>query len=527
MLRATLESNARSQYGQRFAFETLRTSGDYQALPFMQYDSVAGFDAAFWQDKANFTSERLLAYFLTSGSSTEPKRIPVTSSLVRQKSAAFSVYWAAIYRDHPGLRRGNFIANFGDSGHYTRDAENVLETSETTFWNQRMQGFQDASRWPLGRNLTAVADSELRYYAAARLALQGELHCLMSLNPSTVVKFCSVLGDHAGALARGLTDGNWGNPELDGDSALPAKLVDRLRDNREAAARVAAIEGRGTAAWQLRDLWPELELIIAWQSELVEPYLRLLRRHADGVAFRDYITQSSECIIAIPVQDARSGGLLAYKSHFFEFIPEGEAENENPTVRRAWELEQNRHYEVVVTTGGGLYRYRTADCVRVDGFTRSIPQLSFRYRLGKTSSITGEKLTEQQVLAALQASESESPLERSDVLVYPRTGEQPHYAVLIPENSLRHPDDTQALVRWLERVETALARGNGEYRDKRSSLRLGPLEAIVLSDRGFRTVHGKLRRAHVGDDQYKPGVLRRERDLEEGVELLREVRAPR
>ena len=493
----------------------------------MQYDSVAGFDASYWQDSANFTTERLLAYFLTSGSSTEPKRIPVTSRLVRQKSAAFSVYWAAIYRDHPGLRRGNFIANFGDSGHFTRNADKVLETSETTFWNQRMQGFQDASRWPLGRHLTAVADSELRYYAAARLALQGQLHCLMSLNPSTVVKFCAVLGDHADALSRGLTEGTWGHPELDGDTALPAKLVDRLRGNAEAAARVAAIEGRGAAAWQLRDLWPELELIIAWQSELVEPYLRLLRRHAEGVAFRDYITQSSECIIAIPVQDACSGGLLAYKSHFFEFIPEGEAENEHPAVRRAWELERDQRYEVVVTTGGGLYRYRTADCVQVDGFTGSIPQLSFQYRLGKTSSITGEKLTEQQVLAALKASESESPFERSEVLIYPRTGEQPHYAVLIAEDSLREPEDTQALRSWLDSVETALARGNGEYRDKRSSLRLGPLEAIVLSDRGFRAVHRKLRAAHVGDDQYKPGVLRRERDLDEGIEPLREVRAPR
>ncbi len=521
-----LSRSAECGYGRRHDFAAVSGSDDYRRLPFMTYDAVEGFPD-YWSVPENFSNERLTAYFLTSGSSTTPKRIPVTGSLVRQKAAAFAVYWDAIYRDHKPLKGGRFIANFGDSGHSERNADNVLEISETTFWNQRMQGFQDPKRWPLGRNLTAIGDPERRYYAAARLALQGELHCLMSLNPSTLVKFCEVLDACRDALADGLETGRWGEPGLDADTSLPTALTERLAADPDAAARIAGLVSGPDAWWQLDELWPELELIICWQSELVEPYLRLLRRHAERIAFRDYITQSSECIIAIPVADNRSGGLLAYTSHYYEFIDEADVGASAPTAVSAWQLEEGRRYEVVVTTGGGLYRYRTADCVQVDGFENGIPVLNFQYRFGRTSSITGEKLTEQQVLAALRDSSPDTVLSRSDVLVFPRTGERPHYAVLLPESSLKPDADSVALKGWLTRFDDAIGAANGEYRDKRGSLRLGAPAALTVADEAFAAVHQRLRAAHVGDEQYKPGVLRRERDLDDGMATLGEVHADR
>jgi len=53
------------------------------------------------------------------------------------------------------------------------------------------------------------------------------------------------------------------------------------------------------------------------------------------------------------------------------------------TRRNAWllhELEANHEYSALLTTGGGLYRYRLGDRVRVVGFARNTPLLEF---LGK------------------------------------------------------------------------------------------------------------------------------------------------
>ncbi|MEL6869568.1 MAG: GH3 auxin-responsive promoter family protein, partial [Pseudomonadota bacterium] len=190
-LLALLQAQQTCRYGQFHDFASIHDSKDYARLPLMTYDDVAGVED-YWRDRDNFTTDRIAAYFLTSGSSAAPKKIPVTSTLIRQKARAFAAFWEHVYADHPALKEGKFIANFGDSGHSQRNADNIPELSETTFWNQRMQGFQAKDRWPIPRQLTAISNAEHRYYAAARLALQGPLHCLMSLNPSTLVKFCEV-----------------------------------------------------------------------------------------------------------------------------------------------------------------------------------------------------------------------------------------------------------------------------------------------------------------------------------------------
>jgi hypothetical protein len=518
-----LKRNAQCNYGKVHAFGNVSGPDSYARLPYMTYDQVVGV-RDYWAEPANYTTDMVAAYFLTSGSSARPKRIPVTSSLIREKCAAFSVFWDSIYQAHPNLRSGRFVANFGDSGHARRNAQNKLELSETTFWNQRMQGFQKSENWPIPRQLTAIKSAELRYFAAARLSLQGELHCLMSLNPSTLVKFCEVLHAASDRLAKGLTDGTWGDPILDG-LMLPPELGGRLKANPVAADRLIQAANSSSKSFQLKELWPELELIICWQSEMVGPYLALLQTHAEGVSFRDYITQSSECIVAIPVDDHASGGLLAYQSHYYEFIAEEDADKADPSSVPAWALSEGRKYEVVVTTGGGLYRYRTGDCVRVDKMVNELPLVSFQYRLGRTSSITGEKLTEQQILQALIESGMGELLRPNRVLVYAKTTPKPSYAALVAVEDLLPGRTESDVAAWISRFHHSLCAVNGEYRDKCASLRLGRPVAMATNAAEIERLQEQDRAAHVSDEQFKPAVLRRERDIDQSLQWCSEIRA--
>lgn len=523
ILQNILDRNREAVYGKAHGFGSVSSWADYQRLPLMTYDQV-DFDGDYWSEPENYTTERVLAFFLTSGSSSAPKRVPVTGSLVRQKAAAFAVFWDGIYSAYPALRDGTFIANFGDSGVVERSARNVVELSETTFWNQRMQGFQRADRWPIPRQLSAIDDAEMRYYGAARLAMQAPLHCMMSLNPSTLVKLCEVIDGRAADLSDGLREGTWGVPELDGWEDLPAKLADRLSANHEAAERLASASARGGPT-QLLEVWPDLTLLICWQSELVSPYLDLLRRRTGSVPFRDYITQSSECIMAIPYRDGVSGGLLAYGSHFYEFIPAEEVEAAAPSPHPSWDLEEGGLYEVVVTTGGGLYRYRTSDCVRVGGHENGIPLLSFQHRFGQTSSMTGEKLTEAQIMEGLRRAATEDLRLQKDVVVFPRGGDRPHYGVLLDEEHIPSGSGKPEIVSWLNRFHGALCEVNGEYRAKCGSLRLGLPRALVARAGELEALKNRSRARHVGDDQYKPRVLWRERDVDQRLSIRSEIDA--
>jgi len=148
------------------------------------------------------------------------------------------------------------------------------------------------------------------------------------------------------------------------------------------------------------------------------------------IPMRDYISQSSECMMAIPVADFTSGGALAYTSHFFEFIKESEVDVE------------------------------------------------FLYRLGKTSSITGEKLTEQHVLDAAAAASAELAITPYEYLCYPVSGQDPHYAVMLEWDE--EADDPSA-VRWCEVFNHGLIGANSEYADKFASGRLGKALAMNRS----------------------------------------------
>ena len=87
---------------------------------------------------------------------------------------------------------------------------------------------------------------------------------------------------------------------------------------------------------------------------------------------------------------------VAIRSHFFEFIdPAGK-------VHTIDHLYENGEYEVVVTTGGGLWRYRLGDWVRVNGFVGKTPSLSFLGRKSNVSDQCGEKLSEEFVATAMQ-----------------------------------------------------------------------------------------------------------------------------
>jgi len=106
-------------------------------------------------------------------------------------------------------------------------------------------------------------------------------------------------------------------------------LVEQLRTHlRPDPARARSLERelREAGPLRLKRVWSELELVVCWQSDIVTPYLRQLDPYLAGVDRRDYITQASECVMAIPTVDGSSGGPLAYTSHFFEFIPEASIE---------------------------------------------------------------------------------------------------------------------------------------------------------------------------------------------------------
>ncbi len=135
-------------------------------------------------------------------------------------------------------------------------------------------------------------------------------------------------------------------------------------------------------------LWPRLRVISCWGDS---PALREMFPQAE-IQSKGLI--ATEAFVSLPLC-GQSGAALAVRSHFFEFM------DEDGGMHLAHELLSGRTYTVVVTTGGGLRRYRLHDGVRVVGHMHACPRFVFTGKQNNVSDHFGEKVSESHIRDAL------------------------------------------------------------------------------------------------------------------------------
>jgi len=217
--------------------------------PLANYEHLRPWAERIEQHPNSLTADRTLAFFKTSGSTAKPKLIPVT----------------------PAVAKGTLVSNFIDASAPEPSAGGIEVCSESSFWSRRGRSMNTIQRWPLPAELRLVGDLDARLYAVARLLMQSELHCIMCLNPSTLLQFCRVIQTHSAQLIAGLRAGTWGSDDaqllkyLDVTGKQP--LGSYLRADDAAADRLAAaVENNQTP--RLLAIWPMLKLVVCWRSNM-------------------------------------------------------------------------------------------------------------------------------------------------------------------------------------------------------------------------------------------------------------------
>lgn len=479
LLERVVRPNQETDFGRRHRFERIRSVEDFRrAVPIRDFERFRpDVDRVLEGEPGVLTAAPVKRFFVTSGSTSKPKHIPVTQALIRDKSRAFGIYWSLVFRDHPEVKAGRVVTNFSDSGRGDASVRGVPVGSESAFWAEATHATQRQA--PLiPKEVARIPDPDERYRAIARCLISSRFSAVMALNPSTLYMLFHKLNEHAEELLR----------------ELPPERADALRAAR-AGGRLAAAR-----------VWPDLSLAICWRSRTLRPYLRLLEAHLDDVARRDYITMASEGVMAIPLADSESGGALAVGIHFFELVPAEQHGDPDPDVLLPHEVEVGRDYALLLTTASGLYRYDIGDVVRVKRFAGNTPVIEFLHRAGRTSSMTGEKLTEAQVTAAVLEGADEAGVPLVSFILFPADDGLPRYRLLVEPRA-----DADIDLRALRACfEARLAAHNPEYASKRSSLRLGPPELWVAAPGSFEQERRRRVDAGAADEQVKQIHLSRD-----------------
>ena len=129
----------------------------------------------------------------------------------------------------------------------------------------------------------------------------------------------------------------------------------------------------------------------------------------------------------------------------------------------------DREYYIFLTTTSGLYRYDINDVIKVAGRYRETPEIVFLRKGRGMTNITGEKLSVNQVIEAVQSAARAAGLSPSHFKAEADT-DRSRYILRVEFVGRTEPPQQLA---FLAQVDRYLKQVNIEYKAKRDSSRLG------------------------------------------------------
>src|SRR4051812_26612540 len=476
LLLARLARHTDSQFGRDHHFSEIRTPADFRRrVPVRGYEGHEPYIDRVRNGETNALfgpGTEVMMFAMTSGTTNRPKTIPVTRESLHDYREGWTIWGILAFDAHPPMLDSGLLPILQLASDWRESATpSGIPCGAITGLTAHMQNPLIRITYCMPAIASRIKDIESKYYVALRLSAYRDLGATIAANPSTILAIAR-LGDREKAtLIRDIADGT-----VDPKWSLAPDVRDALRNRtrwkrRRAARRLEAIVDR-TGRLLPKDYWPNLCFLANWTGGTMGAYLRQYPEYFGDRPVRDVGLIASEGRMTIPIEDGTPAGILDIRHHYFEFIPEDQADRDEPETVEAADLVEGRRYFILPTTAGGLYRYQIHDLVRCVGFHGKAPVLEFLNKGAHFSSLTGEKLSEFQVVAAVSAAQRTLGLRLGSFLLLPAWGEPPHYNLLVEDPDLA---DGDIAARLAVEVEAELQRLNLEYENKRATQRLGPI----------------------------------------------------
>ncbi|MEM6927340.1 MAG: GH3 auxin-responsive promoter family protein [Myxococcota bacterium] len=449
---------ARTAYGRALG---VRHGGDWNRVPVVDYDTLAPWlDRQRAEEGAIVTPERVRFYEKTSGSSGRAKYIPYTAAKQQGLRELFAAWAYDVLRRGPKLRTGRIYLSVSPR----------FGARQTT---------------PTGRPVGLEHDGA--YLGRALQALLGAFWA----GPRPGVEYRDADG-FLTAVAESLA----ATRDLEIVSVWNPSLFEVVLD------RIADLHG-AEPDWVA--LWPELRLVSCWDAAAAAPMAERLRRRLPHALLQGKGLLATEAVVTVPW--IRAGGCVPFVHHTLV-----ELLTDDGAVLPLVAAQVGTTYEVVVSTAGGLVRYRLGDRVRVTHRYGRVPCLVFVGRAGGVSDLVGEKLHEAYVARIL-----DEHLPRHGFLtLLPVLGPPAHYALV---------SDRPVPRAAIEAIEASLSEAH-HYGLARSLGQLARLRGVVHRSAAHLVTAREARRGlRLGD--VKPRALQLQPADTTLLEQLGSLRAPR
>ena len=506
LLLKILRENSQTEFGKEHNFERISSVEEFrERVPINDYNNLEPYITNQQEGNLELTVAKPVFYTRTSGTTGRHKYIPMTRSGVNQikhfqKQLAYSLW-----------RKTDFfkgtVLGFFSPGIEGRLANGIPFGSTSGATYESLSSIF-AKKFKIPKEAFKLDNVEAKYEVYALSALvHGSTTGISSVNPSSLLKVCMLIEQRAEELLDALVDGKDTNL-LKGTASILPSLRSQLLPYRKASLS-QVLDKDGTIPPDI--LWPKLSALVTWTGGSCGIALEKLKSYLPlNVNIVEMGYSCSEFNGTVNIDIKRNTCIPLLTDNFYEFVTKEDWESNSPKFLLLNEIDADKDYYIFVTTASGLYRYDINDVVRATDGVGNCPGLRF-VRKGKgMTNITGEKISEDQAIAAVSYGLKSAGCITETFLVLAEE-DASTYRIFV-ESSQNFSVDLLS-----EKIEGELRKRNAEYDDKRASGRLNPVEVERLFEGAGEAIKTKFLQQGVRETQYKPPVLAYWNEWEEWI----------
>ena len=473
LLKNILHQNKDTHFGSKHKFTSIQSYKDFQnAIPINEYEDLRSYINQQEQTGEPYlNSQQPVMYAQTSGTTGEPKNIPILNASIESYKHSQSLFSYTLYSFDIEVYSGNILAIVSP------DIEGYLSTGTpygaiSGLIYKSMPALLRQS-YLLPFEIFTVSDYDVKYYLICAFALKSENITLIATpNPSTILRLKDIIDTNFENLLHDIESGNLScMKEI--DPKKRQRINCKFKPNQLRASQLRELKKkRGRLI--ISDIWPNLKLISTWTSGNCSTLLPALRAQLSSKSFIGEIGyMSSEFRGTVNLDIRNEIQVPTLNENFFEFVERDEWGSESPNFLMLHEIELGNDYYIFVTTQNGLYRYFINDIIQVTGKYHNTPTIKFIQKGDGVINLTGEKLYEDQVNKAVLKVIKNYNL-RIKFYVMVAYSKELKYRLYIQQ---------PFKAAYAHEIEEEISHLNIEYMEKRKSGRLMPLEVVCVEKR--------------------------------------------
>lgn len=442
-------------------------------------------------------------YATTSGTTNEPKWIPMTHKYLKDVYGKMSHIWTWNFIKHRNrVFAGHLFTTVGKecegyapdgtifgavSGVLVRDIPQIIKKHYTA-----------------PACVMSIPDYAARNYTLMRLALQHrDVTLWATANPSTILELLRTLNENTEEMIQDIEHGTISDL-FDIPYFIREELYAYVSPKPERADELRQIlQEKGKL--EPRDFWPWLQYLSTWKCGNTKIYMDKYMDQFDWdkTFYQELGYIATECRFGFSLDDTNESVLFP-QFHYYEFVEESELDSPHKNFLQIYQLEQGKRYCAYVTTYSGLFRYNMNDLIEVGGKFKNTPTIHMISKVNGIVSLTGEKLYEPQFLDAVRKAEEDTGIKTKFFVGFADVKESKYHFYYEFEDETINRKTAEA---FTQVVDQHLQRINLEYESKRQSFRLHDPETHILLRDAYARFKAACLEDGFRDGQFKFNLL--------------------